>query len=504
MKDTKFSSAVHKALGLVALAHVAASHSWIESASNVADNGTMVGKPGFPRGYIPRTEPGYGDAVPTYLLPANGQSAYSGEEILNKFPFEANPRFPMLEAASGTHIALNYLENGHTTLPENQPNKPRNRGTIFIYGTSIPSEQEKLFDVHLRWNRDGTGGDGRGKLLATRNYDDGQCYQPNGGSLSSQRANELADEGAKHEQELACQADIKLPDDLKPGSIYTIYWYWDWPDLNPDRIDIEATKNGIFPWAGTFMRGDKDPHGFTADAIARNESYASTIDIKIVEGSGSYNVKGNSAKGYINDQNIYSKAIEEQMRNNYMVDLDGGAGNSPSQSSINSSPPGATSTRSSTTTTEAVGGGETVTVTQTIAPPPPTTVVTTVYQTMSAPPLEVSSSKDSTSWSTVIVTLTSHVQAGPTASQETSQSSVPTGVPTQETSQSSVPTGVPTQETSLSSVPTGVPTQKTSQPPVPSGVPTQKTSQPPAPTPSGRPSVAPFMRRDRVNWGFGH
>jgi hypothetical protein len=85
----------------------------------------------------------------------------------------------MLEAAPGDYIAIMHLENGHTTLPHNQPNKPRNRGTIYFYGTTQPKEQEKLFDVHLLWNKQGTGGDKRGKLLATRNYDDGQCYQPN-------------------------------------------------------------------------------------------------------------------------------------------------------------------------------------------------------------------------------------------------------------------------------------------------------------------------------------
>ncbi|KAI9171747.1 hypothetical protein HJFPF1_01238 [Paramyrothecium foliicola] len=450
MRELALLPAMRKVAAIIALANSVTAHSWIESASKVARNGTLVGEVGFARGYVPRTStnPPYSDTIPTYLLPANGQSAYSGDEIINKFKFEANPQFPMLEAAAGDHIALRYLENGHTTLPDNQPNKPRNRGTVFLYGTTRPKDEEKLFDVHLIWNRDGTGGDGRGILLATRNYDDGQCFQPNGGSLSTSRAAEFADEGAKHEQELACQTDLKLPDNLEPGSIYTIYWYWDWPDLNPERINIEATKNGIFPWAGTFMRGETDPNGFTADAIARNESYASVIDIKITDQPQTLAAKEEvdfSAVAYIDDQSIYSKAIEEQMRNNYLVDVDGGAGNAPPAPPTNA-PSAPTNLPPPAVTTP--GAGATVTVTQTVAP---TTLVTTVYKTVPAAPVITSSPTQPPAVSTVMVTITSHVPAAPS------------------------------------------PDNGLGEPPVP----TSASSQ------DGRPVVSPFMRLKRANWGFG-
>ncbi|PTB68880.1 hypothetical protein BBK36DRAFT_1112994 [Trichoderma citrinoviride] len=228
----------------------------------------------------------------------------------------------MLEAAPGDHIAIIHLENGHTTLPQNQPKKPLNRGTVFLYGTSQPKEEERLFDVHLVWNKQGTGGDGRGRLLATRNYDDGQCYQPNSGSISMERATKLASEGAQHDIELGCQSTLQLPTDLKPGSIYTIYWYWDWPDLNADAIDFQATTNGLFPWAGTFMRGEKDPHGFTMAAIAKNESYASTIDIKITAADPQAATMGS----YVDDQDIYTKALKSQMDSNFEVAVDANGG----------------------------------------------------------------------------------------------------------------------------------------------------------------------------------
>ncbi len=319
-------STTSAALAAAALTTLANAHSWVEEAYRIAADGTLTGEPGYARGWVARDskDPVWQDSIPQLLLPLKGQSAYSGDEVLNKYDFAAEPKFPMLQAAPGDHVALIHLENGHTTLPQNQPLKPLNRGTIFFYGTADPKPKERLFDVHLVWNRDGTGGDKRGRLLATRNYDDGQCYQPNPGELSKQRAEAHAADGAVHDRELRCQSDIQLPADLKPDSTYTVYWYWDWPNLNADQIKMDATKDGKFPWAGTFMRGEKDPNGFTMAAIALNESYASTVDIKIVDaaklpGSGKAAAGGGSA-------NIYSKAIPAQMTNNFIVDIDANGG----------------------------------------------------------------------------------------------------------------------------------------------------------------------------------
>lgn len=463
----------------LALIPSASAHSWVEWAYKVAPNGTMVGDMGYARGYVPRnsTDPLYTDTIPQWILPESGQSAYTGDEVLNKYKLDPNPQFPMLEAAAGDYIALMHLENGHTTLPENQPNKPRNRGTIFFYGTSEPKDDEKLFDVHLVWNKDGTGGDGRGRLLGTRNYDDGQCYQPNASNLNLERAGELASDGAIATQELACQSDLKLPDDLKPGSTFTIYWYWDWPDLNADAIDVEATTNGLFPWAGTFMRGEKDPNGFTIDAIARNESYSSVVDIKITGAAAdSFTAKGEVAKDWVSDQDVYSKAIKEQLDNNFQVDIDangGGGGNGGDSGDA----PATTTPSTPTGTTGAGDGAVTVTVTATV---PPTTLVTTVYKTVPAdsvtsqpaPPAESSGAQ---STSTVMVTLTTHVQSASTL-MVTMTTHVPGGTQPAATQ--------PTEGAEETSAPADT-------------APTTVAS-------GGRPEVTPFLRAKRSYWGFGN
>ncbi|KAM0440917.1 hypothetical protein ACHAPT_000220 [Fusarium lateritium] len=382
------------ALAGATLISSATAHSWVEYAFKLARNGTMIGSIGFPRGYVSRdsTNPPFVDTIPQNILPAAGQTAYSGQEVLNKFKLDKNPQHPMLEASAGDYIAIMHLENGHTTLPENQPKKPKNRGTLYFYGTSQPKEQEKLFDVHLSWNKDGTGGDKRGRLIATRNYDDGQCYQPNPGQLSTSRSSELASKGALPTKELACQSDIKLPDDLKAGDIYTIYWYWDWPDLDAEKINIDATKNGKFPWAGTFMRGEKDPNGFTLDAIARNESYSSVLDIKITGAQvDSFAAKDVGSLAWVDDQNIYSAGIKAQMQSNFQIDVDGNEGGSalPPSASVQPTSPAQPSPPAQPSSSVPIGGGAssgndgvaTVTVTETVQPP---ATVTTVYVTVPA------------------------------------------------------------------------------------------------------------------------
>ncbi|KAG5977705.1 hypothetical protein E4U55_006598 [Claviceps digitariae] len=430
MQKTSCRVNLYRLFSTLALASSVSAHSWIEYALRIAPNGTMVGERGFPRGYMARDQPGFSDKVPQHILPPDGQAAYTGQEILNKFPLEANPKNPLLQAAPGDHVAIIHLENGHVSLPQNQPKKPLNRGTIFFYGTSQPKEQEKLFDVHLRWNKDGTGGDKRGIFLGTRNYDDGQCFQPNTAAITNERASKFSSDGAKTSQELPCQSDIKLPENLKPGSVYTVYWYWDWPDLNADKINMQKTKDGSYPWAGSFMRGDAIPNGWTMNMISKNESYASVIDIKIVDAQQpqGFSAKTDAKQKYVAQQNIYSKAIEAQMNSNFQVAVgntggDGAGGNARESTSGSPTPTGASASGPGSgpglapvssaynnpppppamSATSAAGGGV-VTVTQTVTVPA-TTILKTVYRTVA------STDQPTTQYGggDVTVTVTSHV-----------------------------------------------------------------------------------------------
>ncbi|EGE01649.1 hypothetical protein TEQG_00695 [Trichophyton equinum CBS 127.97] len=212
-------------LYLLAVASLAHSHSWVEELDVVASNGSFTGKPGYIRGHVSRTAQGFNDDLMTSRLPPNGRPANVGVIPSDHMcmPSQRNQQqtegWPRLEAKPGDVIALLYRENGHVTLPDTQPGKPKNRGTVHVYGTSNPRPDDKFLDIHGVWNQDGTGGDGRGKLLSRQNFDDGRCYQINGDRISTERQQKyphVPDElmGA----DVACQHVLRLPSDAVPGN----------------------------------------------------------------------------------------------------------------------------------------------------------------------------------------------------------------------------------------------------------------------------------------------
>ncbi|KKA21039.1 hypothetical protein T310_4945 [Rasamsonia emersonii CBS 393.64] len=135
-------------------------HSWIEQLMVIAPNGTFVGKPGYPRGFVPRDAKGFSDTDMTYLIPPNNQG---NNDILPTTPICSSSQrtrnqtagYPRLQAPPGAAVALRYQENGHVTLPQNQIGKPPNRGTVYVYGTTDPRENDTLLAIHKVWNENG-------------------------------------------------------------------------------------------------------------------------------------------------------------------------------------------------------------------------------------------------------------------------------------------------------------------------------------------------------------
>ena len=208
--------------------------------------GTFTGTPGYCRNNTKRTVPGFSDPLMVHILPGQGQPSIEQRDTIpatdltgvtnddkmckmtQQTAFQADGS-PRLQAAPGALVSLRYQENGHVTLPDNQKGKPKNRGTVYIYGTTQPKFPELFLDVFGKWTADGTGGDRRGRLLATQPFDDGYCYQVNSGNISTTRQ-------AAHPHEpdqlmganLWCQNNIAIPTDILMGT-FTIYWVWDWP-----------------------------------------------------------------------------------------------------------------------------------------------------------------------------------------------------------------------------------------------------------------------------------
>ncbi|KAH0338993.1 hypothetical protein KCU81_g7341, partial [Aureobasidium melanogenum] len=243
----------------------ASAHSWVEEMQVIdSATGNYTGDYGYTRGYVARTDPGFnGDSV-DYLVPAlsSGRTRIDSTDLLchpdQRTSNYTNPEYPRLQVAPGSYIAMKYLENGHVTLPQNQPGKPKAAGTVFVYATTNPSDTEKIVDV-LKWNTAGNGGDSRGSQIAAQSFDDGRCHQLNSGTISMQRQKAFPDRVPGQPDsniEQWCETDVHIPSTYKSGQTVTVYWVWQWP-----------TEAGVDP---TYPTG-------------KDEYYTSCAEIDIVD-----------------------------------------------------------------------------------------------------------------------------------------------------------------------------------------------------------------------------
>ena len=138
----------------------------------------------------------------------------------------------MLNTTFNSQVILQYNENGHITQASLNPSKP-SPGRVFVYGTNQSSPSDKLLDIHRVWTVDGTGGGGRGRLLGVFPFDDGRCYQYSTDSPMEQERQQKYSHpyDPAQGQELWCTNIVAMPDLV---GTYTLYWVWDWPDLNGD------------------------------------------------------------------------------------------------------------------------------------------------------------------------------------------------------------------------------------------------------------------------------
>lgn len=298
---------------------IVAGHSWVEELTVIAKNGTFIGDPGFPRGYVPRDKPGFSDPMMQYLLPLPPASRpgppppgppkilptdnICKDTQMKQVQTDGKPR---LKAPPGSPVALRYQENGHVTIPSNTPGKPENRGTVYVYGTTDPKPDDKFTSIHKVWTQDGTGGDRRGMLLSVQNYDDSRCYQINDHKISKERQKQFPhDDNTPQGQNLWCQHDLALPKNAPEGKPYTLYWVWDWPTIADE-------KNGI---------------------TGHQEIYTTCMDIDITSASKLKVVAQGepSTLKFAEGQDLGSAAIPTQFENLQAPTIPGdlGSGSSP-------------------------------------------------------------------------------------------------------------------------------------------------------------------------------
>ncbi|TVY24051.1 hypothetical protein LHYA1_G007107 [Lachnellula hyalina] len=291
-------SSISPKIGLVALVLLACTstteaHSWVEEIYRIASNGTFTGLPGYPRGFTARAAGVDPDLPMVYLLPPNGRAPpgilstdlmCKDSQAIGKY----TPGSNMLNAAAGDFIAMTYNENGHVTLPTSTT-RPAGNGTVFVYGTQTPANSDTFLGIHKVWNPDGTGGDKRGKLLATRYFDDGQCYQAatdNDPNPTNQRPLRDARRALHPEStQIPCQTDVQIPADAGSSGNYTFYWVWDFAHLDP-----------------------------STGAVATNETYTTCLDVGLTANPIP------KVGDFVAKQLVTSEAIKEQLGKAMLVD----------------------------------------------------------------------------------------------------------------------------------------------------------------------------------------
>lgn len=179
------------------------------------------------------------DLEMTHLLPANSQTTLSNDDRMCKASQSTrNMTYARLKAPAGSMLALRYREGGHISLSSRRPEK-LTTGTVSVYGTSVPVTDERIMNVHLIWNANGTGGNGRGRLLARASFDDGICYENNGSPLSKLRQGKLPPEITPDiGGHVVCAINVKVPAELRSGSLFTMYWVWDWPSIQQSTYEL--------------------------------------------------------------------------------------------------------------------------------------------------------------------------------------------------------------------------------------------------------------------------
>jgi hypothetical protein len=268
------------ALAVLLSSHTAQAHTWMESIRRIGSDGTFVGPVGYQRGFIARG-PGFSDDALVYRL--TGQSVPDSAPMCKdsqKAGMQGS--YAKLQAAPKDFVALQYLENGHVT--KNTGPRPFGNGTVYVYGTKTPSDSFKFNAIHKKWNAAGTGGDKKGVLLATRFYDDGQCFQVNSASDISRAR--MASSGLK--TEVPCQTDVQLPKDAGTSGDYTLYWVWDYA-LMTEGTGKQATA----------------------------EFYTACMDIAMTT---SPPLSGGPAAAAADPKGLLSKAIPEQLKTPFLAD----------------------------------------------------------------------------------------------------------------------------------------------------------------------------------------
>lgn len=160
-----------------------------------------------------------------------------------------------------------HTENGHVSLPATSSSKS---GRTYWFGTTNQQKIPTLGDV-LKWKDAGVEEDGPGQYMGASTYDDGKCAEPNRSPISAQRG-----VGPTGVGKPCKDSGFDIPKGLKPGTILTVYWVWDFSEHfgpNPNFFEVRPLES----------ESRVSPAQKTLSEIV--QWYSSCLDIDIIAGS---------------------------------------------------------------------------------------------------------------------------------------------------------------------------------------------------------------------------
>ncbi|KAF2741919.1 hypothetical protein M011DRAFT_472637 [Sporormia fimetaria CBS 119925] len=132
----------------------------------------------------------------------------------------------MLKASANDTVLLMYQENGHVTKLD--PNH-RTSGKTVVYGLLNASSNDKLLGFNVSTKAVGTE--------QWSKFDDGSCYEDNGSPIAQERKSRTHRSRMVFEgNNLWCGHTIRLPQSLRAGDIYTLYWVWVFNGMNHHEL----------------------------------------------------------------------------------------------------------------------------------------------------------------------------------------------------------------------------------------------------------------------------
>jgi hypothetical protein len=266
LASAKTMHRTQKALTWTLFVTCISAHTWIEQTQVIGADGSYVGDYGYARGFVERANPLFDGYANKWQIPDprfDVGLTRMNESMLACHPSQRTSNYssayPKLQVVPGDFVAMKYLENGHVTRSWDPEGKPQLGGTVWVYATYKPKEDETLSQI-LRWDASGTAGNGDGWLMAAQDFDDGRCYQINTSPESSRRRSVFPNHPTSQpgtETEQWCETNILVNDQVQVNSTITIYWVWGW----------------------------ETAHGTKDIPCGKDEYYTSCLDFEVVDGS---------------------------------------------------------------------------------------------------------------------------------------------------------------------------------------------------------------------------